>query len=232
MHVLCCVSQRSVLEGTTLFYVSEKLFGRALCGRVRLDVWQLQGENQDRVFLAAQFEGTCLTAYDIVWQRQREGGEQILGDQEVLSQFGAKVLDSGGCIQYVAMISHFTAEVTHFCRNHLTAMGCSLEVRNNAVSALELLLGSQQTFLKVVEAIQRSGFVLAMFGLPGQEGAVSCDLVDFALVFLAAVGEQLVVVANKAAVLHVAQFLADGGGRLQINEHENQVFLDGILVLA
>ena len=83
-----------------------------------------------------------------------------------------------------------------------------------------------------METFQRTGSAAAVFRLPGQEHAVARNLVDFTVVFFAAVRQELVVVADKVAVGDVSQFLGDFGGMLHVDEHENQVLFLGILVLA
>ncbi len=165
-------------------------------------------------------------------ERQGELAEKLFGDQEILAQLGAEALYSGGGIQNVAVVGHFATEVAHFRGNHLAAVYRSLEIRCDSVLAQELAAGVEQSFLKVEVEVQGAGLLLAFLGAPGDEHAVACELVDFAMVFFAAVGKQAVVVANEVTVLHVAQFLANAGGGTQVDKHEHQVFFHRFLGLA
>ena len=83
-----------------------------------------------------------------------------------------------------------------------------------------------------METFQRTGPAVAVFRFPGQEHSVTCDLVDFAMVFFATVRQEPVVVADKVAVGDMSQFLGDFGGMFHVDEHEDKVFFLGILVLA
>ncbi len=165
-------------------------------------------------------------------QGQGELAEKLLGDQKVLAQLGAEALDAGGGVQHVAVVCHFATEVAHFSRNHLAAVGGGLKVGGNAVASQELAAGVVKCFLKVEEQVQGAGLLGAVAGFPGNEYAVACELVDFAVVFFAAVRQELVVVLDKAAVLVVTQLFANGGGGAQVDKHEHQVFFHRFLGLA
>lgn len=52
------------------------------------------------------------------------------------------------------------------------------------------------------------------------------------MVFFATVRKQPVVIANEVAVFYMTQFFGNFGGMLHVNEHENEVFFLGVLVLA
>lgn len=130
------------------------------------------------------------------------------------------------------MVCHFTSEVSDFGRNHLTAVGGRLECGHYTVALLELGGGAVQAFGKVVKAVYGASHFFAVASFPGQEHAVACNLVNFTVVFFAAVRKQSVVISNKVAVSHVPEFFGNLGRMLHVDEHENQVFFLGVLVLA
>ena len=165
-------------------------------------------------------------------ERQGEPYVQVFRDQEILPEFGAEGLDSGGGVQHVAVVGHFASEVSDFGRDDFSAVGGGLEFGNYAVALFELVCGALQAFGKIVKAIDGPGLFPAVADFPGQEHAVACDLVNLAVVFFTAVREQSVVVADKVAVLDVTQFFGNFGRMLHVDKHEYQVFFFGVLVLA
>ena len=157
---------------------------------------------------------------------------QVFRNQKILAEFRAESLDSGGRVQHIAVVGHFAAKVSDFGRYHFTAVGCRFERGDYAVTLLELGGRAFEAFGKVVKAIDGSCHLFAVAGFPSQEHSVASNLVDFAVVFFAAVRKQSVVVSNKVAVGDVPEFFGDFGGMLHVDEHEYQVFFLGILVLA
>ena len=165
-------------------------------------------------------------------ERQWKFRVQVFRNQEILPELGAECLDSRGGVQHVAVVGHFASEVSDFGGDDFSAVGCRLERRDYAVAFFEFVCGPFQAFLKIVEAIDGAGLFSAVADFPGQKGSVSCNLVNFAVVFFAAVRKQAVVVTDKVTVLDVSQLFGDFGGTLHVDKHEYQVFFLGVLVLA
>lgn len=130
------------------------------------------------------------------------------------------------------MVGHFATEVSHFSRDDLPAMGRCLEGGNDTVLAGEFLGRVFQALLEIVETVQGASAASAVLRFPGQENTVPGNLIDFPMVFFAAVRKEPVVVPNEIAVFDVAQFFCNFGGVFHVDKHENQVFFFGVLVLA
>ena len=165
-------------------------------------------------------------------KRQREFRVQVFGYQEILSEFRTKGLDSRGGVQHIAVVGHFASEVSDFGGDDFSAVGGGLECGDYSVAFLELVCSAFQAFLEIVKAVDGSSLFSAVTDFPGQKGAVACNLVNFAVVFFAAVRKQPVVVPNVGAVLDMSQFFGNFGGTLHVDKHEYQVFFFGVLVLA
>ena len=130
------------------------------------------------------------------------------------------------------MIGEFAPEIPDFGGDDAPAVGRGLETRCLAVLADELVAYPVEAFGEVEEAVHRASLLLACCNGPGEEGSVACNLVYLAAVLLAAVGEQLVVVLQEAAVLHVPEFFGERGGVAQVHHHEHEIFFERFLRLA
>lgn len=130
------------------------------------------------------------------------------------------------------MIGEFASKIPDFGGDYAPAVGRGLETRRLAVLADELVAYPVEAFGEVEEAVHRASLLLACCNGPGEEGSVACNLVYLAAVLLAAVGEQLVVVLQEAAVLHVPEFFGECGGVAQVHHHEHEIFFERFLRLA
>ena len=184
------------------------------------------------MLFSSQFEKTFLLAHVAVGEGAREHGVEVLGNQEFLPELGAERLDAAGGVQHVAVIGHLAAEITDLGRNDGTAVCSGLETRGDAVLLDELGRDLLEAFVEVVEAVHGPRLGPACGHGPGEECPVTCNLVDFALVFLATVREQLVVVLHEVAVGDMPQFFGEFGRMFQVDEHEDEVLFEWFLRLA
>ena len=122
-------------------------------------------------------------------ERERKFDIEVFRNQKILPEFGAKALNAAGCVQYVAMVGHFAAEIPDFCGNHLAAVRSGLERGGHAIFFHEAGLGPFEAYCEIVETVDGAGVPLAVGSFPGEESPVSGNLVYIPAVFRATVRE-------------------------------------------
>lgn len=66
-----------------------------------------------------------------------ENVEKVFGNEEFLPKLGTEILDSGGCVQNIAVVGHLASEIADFRGNNGSAVGASLESRGDTIFFLE-----------------------------------------------------------------------------------------------